>query len=95
MFDIKRCVAQLGRALRSGRRGRRFKSCRIDEKSLKTNVFKLFCYKPSIFIPSYLYFLHLRCLVVAALVCVILLLFFLTLVEKFLELSGQFAELVI
>ena len=26
----KRCVAQLGRALRSGRRGRRFKSCRID-----------------------------------------------------------------
>ena len=25
-----RCVAQLGRALRSGRRGRRFKSCRID-----------------------------------------------------------------
>ena len=28
----KRCVAQLGRALRSGRRGRRFKSCRIDYK---------------------------------------------------------------
>ena len=28
-----RCVAQLGRALRSGRRGRRFKSCRIDEKT--------------------------------------------------------------
>ena len=29
--EIKyRCVAQLGRALRSGRRGRRFKSCRID-----------------------------------------------------------------
>ncbi len=27
-----RCVAQLGRALRSGRRGRRFKSCRIDKK---------------------------------------------------------------
>ncbi len=26
----KRCVAQLGRALRSGRRGRRFESCRID-----------------------------------------------------------------
>ena len=25
-----RCVAQFGRALRSGRRGRRFKSCRID-----------------------------------------------------------------
>ena len=95
MFDIKRCVAQLGRALRSGRRGRRFKSCRINEKSLKTNVFKLFCYKPFIFIPSYLCFLHLRCLVAAALICVILLLFFLTLVEKLLELSGQFAELII
>ena len=27
---LKRCVAQFGRALRSGRRGRRFKSCRID-----------------------------------------------------------------
>ena len=25
-----RCVAQLGRALRSGRRGRRFKSCHFD-----------------------------------------------------------------
>lgn len=95
MFDIKRCVAQLGRALRSGRRGRRFKSCRIDKKSLKTNVFKLFCYKPSIFIPSYLCFLHLRCLVAAALVCVILLLFLLTLIEKLLELSGQFAEFII
>ena len=29
-FITYRCVAQLGRALRSGRRGRRFKSCRID-----------------------------------------------------------------
>ena len=29
---LKRCVAQFGRALRSGRRGRRFKSCRIDMK---------------------------------------------------------------
>ena len=29
-FRTYRCVAQLGRALRSGRRGRRFKSCRID-----------------------------------------------------------------
>ena len=27
-----RRVAQLGRALRSGRRGRRFKSCRADEE---------------------------------------------------------------
>ena len=25
-----RCVAQFGRALRSGRRGRRFESCRTD-----------------------------------------------------------------
>ena len=40
-------------------------------------------------------FLHLRCLVVAALVCVILLLFLLTLIEKLLELSGQFAEFII
>lgn len=30
LFAALRCVAQLGRALRSGRRGRRFKSCRID-----------------------------------------------------------------
>ena len=28
-----RCVAQFGRALRSGRRGRKFKSCRIDTKN--------------------------------------------------------------
>ena len=27
---VKRCVAQFGRALRSGRRGRKFESCRID-----------------------------------------------------------------
>ena len=31
--SLKRCVAQLGRALRSGRRGRRFKSCRFDLKN--------------------------------------------------------------
>ena len=30
VLNINRCVAQFGRALRSGRRGRRFKSCRID-----------------------------------------------------------------
>ena len=30
MFDIKRCVAQLGRALRSGRRGRVFESRHSD-----------------------------------------------------------------
>ena len=30
LSKLKRCVAQFGRALRSGRRGRRFKSCRID-----------------------------------------------------------------
>ena len=38
-----RCVAQLGRALRSGRRGRRFKSCRIDEKSPYLLGYGLFC----------------------------------------------------
>ena len=30
IFATYRSVAQLGRALRSGRRGRRFKSCRFD-----------------------------------------------------------------
>ena len=30
----QRGVAQLGRALRSGRRGRRFKSCRLDLSAL-------------------------------------------------------------
>ena len=30
-----RDVAQLGRALRSGRRGRRFKSCHPDQKSTR------------------------------------------------------------
>ena len=39
----KRCVAQLGRALRSGRRGRRFKSCRIDYKKADTARYLLFC----------------------------------------------------
>ena len=34
----KRCVAQLGRALRSGRRGRRFKSCRIDYTGISVRV---------------------------------------------------------
>ena len=32
IFVSNRCVAQFGRALRSGRRGRKFKSCRIDTK---------------------------------------------------------------
>ncbi len=42
---IKRCVAQFGRALRSGRRGRRFESCRIDW--LKIGAFdKTFFQKP-------------------------------------------------
>ena len=31
-LDSKRNVAQFGRALRSGRRGRRFESCRLDHK---------------------------------------------------------------
>ena len=30
-----RCVAQLGRALRSGRRGRKFESCRLDLQILR------------------------------------------------------------
>ena len=38
----KRCVAQLGRALRSGRRGRRFKSCRIDYKKTDTARYLFF-----------------------------------------------------
>ncbi len=33
-----RCVAQFGRALRSGRRGRRFKSCRIDSDQLNNDA---------------------------------------------------------
>ncbi len=32
IFMLLRCVAQLGRALRSGRRGRGFESRRIDKK---------------------------------------------------------------
>ena len=34
----QRGVAQLGRALRSGRRGRRFKSCRLDLDAFPTCV---------------------------------------------------------
>ena len=40
LIVIHRGVAQFGRALRSGRRGRRFKSCRLDHKS--TNFDKRF-----------------------------------------------------
>ncbi len=36
-----RCVAQFGRALRSGRRGRRFKSCHTDKKR---NLFRFLFY---------------------------------------------------
>ena len=40
-----RCVAQLGRALRSGRRGRGFESRRIDEKNrTSTKVDALFLF---------------------------------------------------
>ena len=40
-----RGVAQLGRALRSGRRGRRFKSCHLDHKNSENHmVFGVFCY---------------------------------------------------
>ena len=46
-----RCVAQLGRALRSGRRGRKFESCRIDCKSTRRIpawwVPESFCYAAS------------------------------------------------
>ena len=35
---LRRCVAQLGRALRSGRRGRRFKSCRIDPEGIPKGI---------------------------------------------------------
>ena len=38
--ETHRCVAQLGRALRSGRRGRRFKSCRIDSLAGAPETFK-------------------------------------------------------
>ncbi len=40
--NIYRCVAQLGRALRSGRRGRRFESCRIDYKKTGTEGTRFF-----------------------------------------------------
>ena len=32
LFAVIRRVAQFGRALRSGRRGRRFESCHADDK---------------------------------------------------------------
>ncbi len=55
IFATYRSVAQLGRALRSGRRGRRFKSCRFD--SWKTvipvkgiTVFLLSYYVYSVFL---------------------------------------------
>ena len=35
-----RCVAQFGRALRSGRRGRRFKSCRIDSWQGRRSIWR-------------------------------------------------------
>ena len=38
-----RGVAQFGRALRSGRRGRRFKSCRIDFLSDKIKRVCIYC----------------------------------------------------
>ena len=39
VFPIPLCrgVAQFGRALRSGRRGRRFKSCHLDHSNIKQN----------------------------------------------------------
>ncbi len=41
---INRGVAQFGRALRSGRRGRRFESCRLDQKNPSTDVGGFFSY---------------------------------------------------
>ena len=41
---IFRGVAQLGRALRSGRRGRKFKSCHLDQKITDTFGYLLFFY---------------------------------------------------
>ena len=40
-----RCVAQLGRALRSGRRGRKFKSCRIDSLAGAPETLNLQCFR--------------------------------------------------
>lgn len=44
-----RGVAQLGRALRSGRRGRRFKSCHLDQKR---KIIMILAYKASNHTPS-------------------------------------------
>ena len=38
IFKWLRGVAQLGRALRSGRRGRRFKSCHLDQYNKRDSV---------------------------------------------------------
>ena len=39
-----RGVAQLGRALRSGRRGRKFKSCHLDQtRKIRTSSLKMVC----------------------------------------------------
>ena len=42
MLRIFRCVAQFGRALRSGRRGRRFKSCHLDHIEVKFALLRFF-----------------------------------------------------
>ena len=40
---MRRRVAQFGRALRSGRRGRKFESCHADKrKGLQSSLFSLF-----------------------------------------------------
>ena len=58
-----RCVAQLGRALRSGRRGRRFESCHLDHnrtpiliQCVSELVFFFMC-KSLVFTRVYLHFL--------------------------------------
>ena len=57
---LRRGVAQFGRALRSGRRGRRFKSCRLDHMKapLKPEPLRFgrqwcFCYKLCIYACSW------------------------------------------
>ena len=45
IYFVVRRVAQFGRALRSGRRGRRSKSCHLDHKNSENHmVFGVFCY---------------------------------------------------
>ncbi len=44
VYRSYRDVAQFGRALRSGRRGRRFKSCHPDQKRLTNRIIMRFVF---------------------------------------------------